>query len=177
VISATTIAAATANDPTARQEIYEAYLGYVLTIIRRYGISASEEVDVVQDIFIEIFVSLPKYDPSKGELKPWLRAVAVHQILKRIKNSKRLQVAAISQETEVEDTQLQLHQYDTAYILHEISQLSKGYQTVFNMYEIDGYSHKEIASKLKITVQTSKSQLSRAKNILRKKLRKFIAIL
>ena len=171
------ISAAAENDKGARQQIYESYLGYVLTIIRRYGISSSDEVDMVQDIFIEIFVSIYRYDSNKGEFKPWLRAVSVNQILKRIKKSKRLEIVGLNQDNDVKETSLQLGEYDTEYIVREIAQLSKGYRTVFNMYEIDGYSHKEIANKLSITVQTSKSQLSRAKSILRDKLSKFIAVL
>jgi len=165
------------NKGKARQLIYESYLGYVLTVTRRYGISISDEVDMVQDIFVEVFISLDRYDSGKGEFKSWLRKIAVNQILKRKRKGSNMYVVSLEQVSSQTTSDMQLAEYDAEYILDEIDKLPEGYQTVFNMYEIDGYSHKEIGKKLKISAQTSKSQLSRAKNLLRKKLRRFIAII
>jgi len=174
LISAAIISDALKNKGTARQLIYESYLGYVLTVTRRYGIQSADEVDMVQDIFIEIFSSLERYDSRKGEFKSWLRRIAVNQVLKRKRKNTNMYVVSLEGTSlPIEDSQL--GDLDAEYIINEISKLPEGYQTVFNLYEIDGYSHKEIGQQLNITPQTSKSQLSRAKKMLRNKLRKFVA--
>jgi len=174
VITKSIISDALQNKGRARQLIYESYLGYVLTVTRRYSISASDEVDMVQDIFIEIFSCLDRFDHKKGEFKPWLRKIAVNQVLKRKRKNANMYLVSLDGVASLTTADSELEEFDAEYIITEISRLPEGYQTVFNMYEIDGYSHKEIGQKLEISEQTSKSQLSRAKKLLRSKLRRFV---
>lgn len=177
MITATTIQNAIVNKGVARQAIYQNFLGYMLTVVRRYGIAESDEADVIQDIFVEAFVSLSNYDSQKGEFTPWLRQLAVNQILKRKRKSKKMSIVELKTSSHEDQVDIVYEDFETGYILDEIQKLPSGYQTVFNMYEIDGYSHKEIGKALDISPQTSKSQLSRAKGILKKKLSRYLAIL
>ena len=131
---------------------------------------------MVQDIYIQIFTNLDKYDERKGPFKPWMRSITVFTILKDLRKNKISFTKPLEEVIESAFHSIDFSSSDTEYILNEISKLSPGYRAVFNMYAIDGFSHKEIAETLSISVQTSKSQLSRAKNLLRKKLSRHYVI-
>jgi len=153
----------------AHKSLYESYLPYMLTIVRRYGFRQSEEPDVIQEIFIEIFSNLERFDGQKGRLKTWMRTLAVRKVL-NIKRSRGRILFVDSEEGIPEVESFDISIFETSYILEAIQKLPEGYRTVFNMYEIDGYAHKEIAEMLHISVASSRSQLSRAKASLQKHL-------
>jgi len=155
----------------AQEVLYKRYLPYLLTIIRRYGIHTSNERDVIQEIFIEIFSSLPKYDSDKGHLKTWIRTLAVHKVLKIKRRAGSLLIVDIGVHQDAKNDKLISYQeHAPEYIYDAIKTLPTGYQTVFNLYEVDGYSHDEIAKMLNISAAGSRSQLSRARSMLRTKL-------
>lgn len=155
----------------AQEILYKTYLPYLLTIVRRYGIIASEERDTIQEIYIEIFSALSNYNASKGTLKTWIRTLAVYKILKIKRKAGNLRIVDIADHQDSDSEKLINYQdHAPAYILEAIKSLPEGYQTVFNLFEIDGYNHKEIAEMLDISSEGSRSQLSRARAILRKKL-------
>jgi len=159
------------RDPIAQKSLYQSYLPYILTIVRRYGIHSSAERDAIQEVFIEVFSSLSKFDETKGTLKTWIRTLAVYKILKIKRASGSLRIVDIADHQH--DTNANLVNYQEhppEYILEAIKSLPDGYQTVFNLYEVDGYNHNEIAKMLDISPEGSRSQLSRARGILRKKL-------
>lgn len=156
---------------SAQEELYNSFLPYLLTIARRYGIRASEEVDMVQEIFIEVFTNLDKYDSSKGTLTTWIRTLAVYKILnhkRKIGNLKM--VMDIDKTIDYDPNLMDYQRHKPEYILKAIEQLSEGYKMVFNLYEVDGYNHAEIAKMLNITEAGSRSQLSRARSVLRRHL-------
>lgn len=164
------------NRKDEQREIYESYLPYILTIVRRFGIHDHDEADVIQEIFIEVFVSIAKYDKRKGEFKWWLKSIAIHKILKIQRNQKQINQTLLyntekvdsSSSSETQDKDLIL--LDVDLLLELIRNLPDGYRTVFNMYILDNYSHKEIGEKLGISEASSRSQLTRAKQLLRTKL-------
>ena len=160
------IAACLRLDPEAQATLYRAYLPYVLTVVRRYGFAAHEEPDCVQEVFIEVFGALPGFDADRGALKPWLRTVAVRKLLK-IRRRRRIAWASLDDVSEAAQATVDYSAFDTAYLLQAIAHLAPGYCLVFNLFEIDGYSHTEIAESLGISEASSRSQLSRAKNQLR----------
>lgn len=149
------------------QPFYALFLPYILTIVRRYGIQPSEEADVVQEIFIEVFSSMDNFDEGKGSFKTWMRTVAVHKILNIKRKQKSWKILDIDEQSEqLGSVEIDLKTINTAYIMEAIQALPLGYQTVFNLYAIDGYSHKEIGVMLNISEASSRSQLSRAKKAL-----------
>lgn len=155
----------------AQEILYNTYLPYLLTIARRYGIDKADERDVIQEIYIEIFSSLTKYDIDKGSLKTWIRTLAVYKILNIKRKKGSLHIVDLSDHLEMgDDNLINYQEHPPNYILQAIRSLPDGYQTIFNLYEVDGYNHKEIAKMLNITSEGSRSQLSRARAILRKKL-------
>jgi len=176
LITSSQITACLKKEHGAHKEIYEQCLPYILTIVRRYGYASHQEPDIIQEIFIALFSNLNKYDADKGDFKPWMRSITVYTILKDLRKKKLRFTESLDTIVNTVYDRLDLAHQDTEYIINEIAKLSPGYRTVFNLYAIDGYSHKEIGDLLSISVQTSKSQLSRARSILRKKLSKHYAM-
>jgi len=156
-------------------ELYTLYLPYVLTMVRRFGIKNNDEADVIQEIFIEIFVAIETFDRQKGEFKYWLKSIALHKILNIQRKQKRTKQTLLIDSTlldRIESTNIfqSLIHLDENVLLELVHSLPNGYRTVFNLFVIDGFSHKEISEKLGIDVVTSRSQLSRAKSLLQKKI-------
>lgn len=171
VTESTTISRCIAGDQAAYKRLYESYMPYFLTIVRRYGISSSEERDLLQDIFIEVFSSLERYKPALGSFKTWSRALAVYKILNHKRKRGLLKVSYIDEVQEDQATvEVDLRDLDSAYIMKAIRDLPDRYQTVFNLYSIDGYNHKEIAKLLSISEVASRSHLHRARLSLKKSL-------
>lgn len=168
------IAACQRADSVAQRTLYESYLPYVLTIVRRFGFAEQEVPDVIQEIFIEVFYNIKKYDAAKGEFKYWLKSIAIHKILKMLRQRKRTDTVHLDDfQCALTTDEIDLQEMDTEYLIRLIGELPDGYRTVFNLYVVDGYSHEEIASLLGIDAGSSRSQLSRAKQVLKKKIQQF----
>lgn len=157
-----------AGKGSAQQELYEHYLPYVLTIVRRFGVRDAERPDLIQEVFVDIFQGLTRFDARKGDMHQWVRGITVHKTIAHQKKQKRFRPEALSlthQKSLV--TQIDLQHLDAEYLLVLIDQLPVGYRTVFNLYVVEGYSHQEISEMLGISAVGSRSQLSRAKTLLR----------
>jgi RNA polymerase sigma-70 factor (ECF subfamily) len=156
------------NDRQSQKELYGNFYSYAMSICIRYTGNQADAIEVLNDGFLKVFLNIKKFDIDKP-FKPWLRRILVNSCLDHIKkNAKHNQLADIS-EAEVSQSTLETPDHNLNYeeILTKIGQLSPGYRAVFNLYVIDGYKHSDIASLLGITESTSKSNLTRAKAILR----------
>lgn len=169
--TATLIKKCRKGNARAQQRLYEQYLPYVLSIVRRFGVRQAEEGDLVQDIFIAVFQGLDRFDPKKGDLHHWIRGLAIHKTIAFQRKQQRLRAEElmISERTD-RTTTIDLSHFDAEYLLDLIAQLPAGARTVFNLYVVDGYSHEEIGKMLDISPVGSRSQLSRAKKLLREAL-------
>lgn len=127
--------------------------------------------DVLQDALVMIFKKFHLFDPSKGTLEAWMKKVTVNVALQHNRSTKIIPVDIIENKDSLEiiepDAMSKLSEEE---LIKLIATLPDQYRTVFNMYVIDGYSHKEIGEYLNISEVTSRSNLSRAKNILREKI-------
>lgn len=151
----------------AFKTIYENYKGYVYTICIRYGVSQIEIKDSMQIIFTEVFSSLKNYDNSKSKFKTWMTRITINQILMQ-KRKKR-----IAYET-LENEKINLIKYDSSESIESkidekklyalLSKMPQKYITVFNLFIIDGYNHKEIAGLLNIKESTSRVLLYRGRD-------------
>ncbi len=168
------ISACLQGEEQAQQRLYKLYLPYVFSLVRRFGVAEHDTKDVIQEVFIEIFVSLPRYRVKKGALKPWIKTVAIRKIVKFQRSRKAWQMLDFQEEvTPASDQSYALPvDLENGPTLALIRQLPDGFREVFNLKVIDGYSHQEIAEMLSISPGTSRSQLSRAKAILRDKIKK-----
>lgn len=156
------------GDPSAMQTLYASFAGYVAGVCSRYAGNKEDLHDVMQESFIKIMTKLSSFHyRGKGSLKAWIGKIAVNESLRFIKQSNPFMYADIdthqTAETEEEPDVSKLTMQEMASL---IEQLPIGYRTVFNLYAIDGHSHKEIATMLNISPSTSASQFLRARHML-----------
>lgn len=139
----------------------------------RYAHNRSEAEDIFQEGVTKVFQALKTFDTKKGSFSGWSNRVIINTALRYLKKYQWQQSF-----TDLELTQKNidwsndiLGDITTKELINLIQQLPSGYRVVFNMREIEGYSHKEIAEALNISVGTSKSQLSKAKKVLQQKIK------
>ena len=163
------------GDRKAQAELYNRFRAQLFGVCLRYASNYEEAKDWLQDGFIQIYKDLYQYKPT-GSLRGWMRKVVVNVALQHIRKKKRLfPIVEISQIAGDYETAEDLFSHFRAKALMQmIQQLPDGYRAVFNLYVIEGYSHKEIGQQLGISEATSKSQLSRAKMALRKLLEEVV---
>ena len=161
------------KDRNAFNELYKRNSGKLMGVSMRYCNDVLEGEDILQESFIKIFHQLENYK-FKGSFEGWLRRIVVNTAINHF-NSKKVRVdgAGNSDDFDLPDGNLNIEsQLNGKELLEIISQIPEGYNMVFNLNVIEGYTHKEIAEQLGITEGTSKSQLAKAKGLLRKILTK-----
>jgi RNA polymerase sigma factor (sigma-70 family) len=158
------------GNPKAQHKLYEIYAPKMFSLCLRYTASKEEAEDIVQEGFIKVFKFLHQYS-GQGNFEGWMRRIFVNTAIEYIR--KRIYVERLGDSDGLEIKVTGSSGYDSlahADLQRVIENLSDGYRTIFNMYVVEGFSHREIARMLNITESTSKSQLSRAKIILQKSL-------
>ena len=155
------------RDVRAQSEVYQLFAGKLFALCLKYSKNYQEAQDNLQDGFITIFSKIEQYK-FKGSFEGWLKRIIINTALQkyREKNVLNLVSEEIAEEIEVEIDELDI---SLDFLLKIIQELPNRYRLVFNMYVLDGYSHKEIAELLEISEGTSKSNLSRGRYILKKK--------
>lgn len=129
----------------------------------RYAKSVDEAEDILQDGFIKVFANIHKYQPF-GSFEGWVSRIFVNTAIEYYRQRKKFLLADIEMENaEFTVSESVLDSMAAEEILKLMSKMPDGYRMVFNMYAIEGYSHKEIAEELNISVGTSKSQYSRSR--------------
>lgn len=163
------------RNPHAQRALYEQYKTPLFRVCLRYAKDRGEAQDMLQDGFIKIYTDLPKYR-GDGAFGGWLRRVMVNACLQYLRKWKNLFPSAdINQYAELHTTNENIIASMGAKELTQLIQkLPIGYRIVFNMYVVEGYSHKEIAEQLEVSVSTSKTQLFKAKAALRQMLEKLL---
>ena len=159
------------NNPIAQQFLYDKFSRKMMGVCVRYCDSQEEGEDVLQNGFIHIFENITSYKGA-GSLEGWIRKVIVNTALSHIRRNKKLKynVDLESVEYLVASPIQSSDNLAAKELLQIIQTLPTGFRTVFNLYAIEGYSHKEIGDMLGISEGTSKSQYSRAKIHLQKML-------
>ncbi len=163
------------GDRQAQELLYRRYSPKLFGVCLRYASNRAEAEDFLQEGFIKIFRNLYKYKPT-GSFSAWLYRLMVNVALEKIRqNQKRKNQMSLDDLVyEPEVSEDIFSGFGARTIIKMVQQLPEGYRIVFNLYVVEGYSHKEIAELLDITESTSKSQLSRAKASLRKLLEKAV---
>ncbi len=153
------------HDTKAQSDLYKLFSSKLFAVCLKYSRSYAEAEDNLQDAFLTIFKKIEQYK-NKGSFEGWLKRITTNTVLQRYRNKK---VFNIVNEHAIENTELEVDEDDISidYLLQIIQELPDRYRLVFNLYVLDGYSHKDIASMLDITVGTSKSNLARARQILK----------
>mgnify|MGYP003333682541 CR=1 FL=1 len=155
------------RDPFAQQELYQRYSPKMLTVCYRYAKSREDAEDMLQEGFIKIFTQINQFE-QRGSLEGWILRIIVHTCINQLKKNKKfnehvdiLYATNLVSNEEYVPGILQAKQ-----VIECIRLLPIGYRTVLNLFAIEGYSHREIGRLLDIEESTSRSQYTRAKNML-----------
>ncbi len=159
------------GDPKAQRVLFDKFAPKMLSVCLRYAKNKEQAEDVLQDSFVKVFSKLKLY--KGGSLEGWIRKIMVNTSLDLIRKEKKYQdnVVIDNVEFKLEKNSYILETIHADDLLKLIQEMPIGYKTVFNLFAIEGYSHKEIAAELSISENTSKSQYSRAKIYLQQKLK------
>ncbi len=158
------------GDRQAQKLLYDRFSGKMYALCCRYVKDKMEAEDVFVTAFTKI---LDRIDQFKGEgsFEGWIRRVMVNESLSYLRRNKSMYIETDIEAADHEPNYDRLENHLEAQdLLQVISELPSGYKIVFNLFAIDGYSHKEISKQLGINENTSKSQLSRARSLLQKRL-------
>jgi RNA polymerase sigma factor (sigma-70 family) len=157
-----------------QEELYSRFAPKMYAVCLRYAGKAEEAEDILQEGFIKIFKKLSSFR-GEGSFEGWIRRVFVNTSIEHFRRKNYLQPVTEKEESTIEGKYLSvLDNLAEKDIMNLVQELSPGYRTVFNLYVVEGYTHKEIGDMLGISEGTSKSQLSRAKVILQDMVRKYL---
>ncbi|WP_108425189.1 RNA polymerase sigma factor [Flagellimonas amoyensis] len=154
----------------AQSELYQRYSGVLFGMCLKYSRNKIEAEDNLHDSFMTIFSKIDQYS-FQGSFEGWIKRITVNTVLQKYRKENHLNVVSeeIEDEAEVETDQADI---SLSTLLGYIQELPHKYRLTFNLYVLDGYSHKEISEMLGTSTGTSKSNLARAKTILREKIEK-----
>lgn len=155
------------NNPSAQRALYEKYSTKMLGVCYRYSQNREDAEDMLQEGFIKVFSQIHTFE-NRGALEGWIRRITVHTCINILKKNKRfnesvdiIHANALSAHDNLIPSLMQAKE-----VVECIRLLPVGYKTVLNLYAIEGYSHREIATMLDIEESTSRSQYTRAKAML-----------
>jgi RNA polymerase sigma factor (sigma-70 family) len=165
-----------AGERRMQEELYRRFAPKMYAVCLRYANNADDAQDLLQEGFIKVYRNLHRFR-AEGSFEGWIRRVFVNTSIEHFrKKSTRLSMVTDKEENTIEDADITaLHRLAEKDIINIIQELSPGYRTVFNLYVVEGYSHKEIGDLLGISEGTSKSQLARAKGVLQKKISQYLS--
>ncbi len=160
----------------AQRRLYDRFSSAMYGICLRYSRDADGAKDILQDGFIKVFGKLEQYK-AQGSFEGWMRRIFINTALEKFRN--KIPILTIDEKLEIPleiipDTVIS--ELAAAELLNMVQELSTQYRLVFNLYVVEGYSHREIGKTLGISEGTSKSNLSRARNILQKRIIKLRTI-
>ena len=155
----------------AQRQLYDTYSRRFMAICLRYLKDQEQAEDVMIQSFMKIFEKLSQFQ-GKGSFEGWMKRIVVTQALMAIRSNRSLSLSISLEDAEKmqEPAAEDLNQLEVAELMDLVQSLPLGYRTVFNLFAIEGYSHQEIGELLGITESTSKSQLNRARSVLKEKI-------
>lgn len=161
------------KDAQAQGQIYKLYANKLFSICLKYSRNYAEAEDNLQDAYVTIFNKIDQFK-GKGSFEGWLKRITINTALQRYRS---VGVFDIINEDQIEDVSVEIDEDHISldFLLQIIQELPDRYRLVFNLYALDDFSHKEIAKMLDISVGTSKSNLARARLILKDKVEQYKA--
>jgi RNA polymerase sigma factor (sigma-70 family) len=157
------------NDIKAQEALYRLYSSKLFSVCLKYSRNYEEAQDNLQEGFLLIFEKIDQF-AFKGSFEGWIKRLMVNYILQQYRKENFLNIVKEDLPEDIEEVEIDDESISIDYLLKIIQELPDKYRLVFNLYAIDGYSHQEIADMLMISVGTSKSNLSRARMILKDKI-------
>jgi RNA polymerase sigma-70 factor (ECF subfamily) len=162
------VAALARGDRGAQKVLYETYYGQLMSVCQRYAGSEDEAMDLLHESFIKIFKKIARYE-SGTALLAWMRRITVNTAIDQYRRNARRRTENLDQAYSLSsDAPDVFAQFGAREILGAVQQLPPTYRTIFNLYVVEGYSHREIGEQLQITESTSRSNLVKARGKLQK---------
>ncbi len=163
------------GDTSAFRQLYLLYVKYLSAICSRYITDENDRKDILQEAFLKIWSSIGAFSyRGEGSLKAWMSKITVNLSLKHLRNSGKLHYEDIdSLKEDIAESEIDAGRVPTDTLMRFIRELPDGYRTVFNLFVVEGLSHKEIAKMLGIKENTSASQLFKAKAMMAEKIRNY----
>lgn len=161
---------------SAQNKLYYQYCDAMLNVAMRYCQNQEEAEDALQDAFLKIFKNIVNFEGRhEGSLTQWIKTIVINSALSSMRKNKKHQITDDIDDYKIaDDNDYYVNLEETSeknekhkMILNAVQKLPPGYQSVFNLYVMEGYTHGEIAEILEITENTSKSQLSKARKFLK----------
>lgn len=164
------------QDAKAQSQLYKQYASKLFSLCLKYSKNYAEAEDNLHDAFITVFSKIDQYK-NKGSFEGWLKRIAINTSLQRYREN--VGVFDIVNEGNIEDVTVDINDenLNIDFLLKIIQELPDRYRLVFNLYVLDGYSHVEISELINISAGTSKSNLARARMILKEKIEDYKASL
>ncbi|HHL52107.1 MAG TPA: RNA polymerase sigma factor [Flammeovirgaceae bacterium] len=153
------------GDRSAYAEFYHRYAGDMLAMAMRYMKNRQAAEDVLQEVFVKAFKKLGSFN-RQASIKTWLTRIVINTALSALRKEHQRYNWSLSEARDIADSKLPLQAFHYTELIGFIQQLPTGCRTVFNLYALEGYGHREIAEMLGISEGTSKSQYFRAKKLL-----------
>ncbi|WP_026706050.1 RNA polymerase sigma factor [Flavobacterium soli] len=157
------------NDAKAQEQLYKLFAAKFFGVCLKYSANYAEAEDNLQDGFIIIFKKIDQFN-FKGSFEGWAKRIMVNNALQKYRTGVRFLEIVNENIPEEEDLEIEDENISLDYLMSIIQELPDRYRLVFNLYVLDGYSHKEISEMLEITTGTTKSNLARARMILKEKI-------
>lgn len=157
------------EDESSQRELFRKYAGKMLGVCQRYAHNSGDAEDIVQDAFIKVFEKIHQFK-NEGSFEGWVRKIVVNTALKKytvIRYDKEVSGYEINDRNESSIEATAYSHLTEKELLGLINNLPDGYRLIFNLYVIEGYQHEEIATMLGIQSGTSRSQLVKARNMLK----------
>jgi RNA polymerase sigma factor (sigma-70 family) len=154
----------------AQKCLFDLYADRMFLLCCRYVKNSADAEELLLDGFFKLFRALPEFQ-YKGEaaFEGWMKRILVNECLMHLRKRKAFQITVETEAAEIAAPEPDLlDRMSTSEILELVLQLPVGYRTVFNLFEMEGMNHREIAEQLEISEGTSKSQLSKARQLLQK---------
>lgn len=156
------------QDIRAQEKLYQLYSGKLFGLCLKYSNNYQQAEDNLQDGFITIFNKINQYE-DKGSFEGWMKRIVINTTLQKHRKEKYFEII---NDNLLEDPEVEIddEEISSDFLLKSIQELPARYRQIFNLYALDGFSHKEIAEMLNISVGSSKSNLARARSILKSKI-------
>lgn len=157
----------------AEEQLYKMFSAKMFAICIRYSKDRTEAEDNLQDGFIRIFESIGQYS-GKGSIEGWMKRIVINTALEKYRKNRNLQL--VEEFPDIEDNDINDDNIDIpgSVLFEFVEQLPERYKLVFNLYVMEDMPHKEIAKVAAISEGTSKSNLARARDILKKKVKEYL---
>ncbi len=166
------IAGCKSRNKLAQRELYEKYVRKMLAVCLRYVNDKETARDLMQDGFVRVFTAIDSYT-GIGAFEGWLRKIFVNGALEYLRRGDVLKESTVLENTAelIQPNSNAISDLSAEELMKLIHALPTGFRTVFNLFAIEGYSHKEISEMLGITESTSRSQFTRARQLLQKQIK------